>query len=517
MKIALIAPIPPDVCAFGVRILSSFLKQHGHQPILIFLPGSIEKLIKGHVYTYPSHIIEQILDLLKEVDLIGISFMTNFFDRAVFLTRKIKKRYPKIPLIWGGVHPSMRPEEGLQYADMVCIGEGEEALVELLNQLEDRGDIYNIQNLWIKDRHGKVKRNKMRPLIQDLDSLPFFDYELEGHFIYDNIKDEIVPMNLKLLKRAMPTMPYLNNTFLIVYRTITGRGCPHHCSYCVHGKFRKKFQGQKYLRQRSVENVIHEIILIKEKFNFIKGIHIFDDTFYISTLDYIKKFSQLYKEKINLPLYTQASPLTLSEEKMEYLFHAGMVFTEIGIQTGSKKIQQLYHRNVPNEKVVEATKLVHKYRSKLLTPHYHIILDNPWETTEDILNTLDLIFQIPRPYKLQLSSLIFYPGTILYDKAEKEGLIQDEVRQIYRKCFVRPRMTYLNLLIYLTQFRYIPLKILRFLGRLSLVKLFHRQAFVPFYDRVYKANELLNLFWKGIIALSKGDLKRIKRYLNRIR
>ena len=103
MNITFVTPSPPDVASFGVRALSAYLKREGKTVRNIFLPGGIKKYKyqKGYVYKYEKHIIEQTIELCKGSDLIGISFMTNYFDRAVQLTEEIKKRID-CPIIWGG-------------------------------------------------------------------------------------------------------------------------------------------------------------------------------------------------------------------------------------------------------------------------------------------------------------------------------------------------------------------------------------------------------------------------------
>ena len=112
MKIALISPSPPDLYAPGLRTISSYLKKNGHEVRLILLAGGTEKLNFGgkFVYQFQDHIIHQILELSRYVDIIGLSFMTQYFDRAVQLTKKIKEA-TRVPVIWGGIHSTLCPEE----------------------------------------------------------------------------------------------------------------------------------------------------------------------------------------------------------------------------------------------------------------------------------------------------------------------------------------------------------------------------------------------------------------------
>jgi radical SAM superfamily enzyme YgiQ (UPF0313 family) len=126
--------------------------------------------------------LDEVVELCRGSDLIGISFMTHFFDRARQLTEHLKKNL-KAPIIWGGIHPTVRPEESLDYADLVLVGEGEEAFLELVDNLAAGKDIQHLENIWMK-KGQEIIKNPLRPLIQDLDRLPAFDFSLEEHYLY---------------------------------------------------------------------------------------------------------------------------------------------------------------------------------------------------------------------------------------------------------------------------------------------------------------------------------------------
>ena len=117
------SPTPLDVSAFGVRSLSAFLKQKGINVRNIFLSGGVEKYRyrKDYLYRYDKKLIDEVIDLCKGSDLVGISLMTNYFERAIQITSEIKFA-TDLPVIWGGIHPTVMPEECIKYSDMVCIG-----------------------------------------------------------------------------------------------------------------------------------------------------------------------------------------------------------------------------------------------------------------------------------------------------------------------------------------------------------------------------------------------------------
>ncbi|MDY7033042.1 MAG: radical SAM protein [Thermodesulfobacteriota bacterium] len=524
MKTALITPTPPDVAAFGVRALSAYLKREGKKVRNIFLPGGIKKNKnkKDYIYQYERHIIEETIELCKECDLIGISFMTNYFDRAKQLTQEIRKCIDA-PVIWGGIHPTVAPEESMQHVEMVCIGEGEEALLELVQKLEEGKDYFDTRNIWFK-KDGKIIKNQLRPLIQDLDSLPYFDFSLDDHYIYDHTINSIAPMTKDLLKKCFPLEPNVEGSFsdsykrTVSYKTMTTRGCPHHCTFCAERALAEMYPGEMYLRSRSVGHVIKELEHIKEHLSFIESIFLFDDTFTARPLEEIIEFSKEYKEKIKLPFHIQTSPLTLNKEKMDAMIEGGLVFVEMGIQTLSKTGMKIYKRGISRDVLLKKASLLKEYSNSIYPPCYHIILDNPWETTDDVIETLRLILELPRPFWLKRASLICFPGTELYVKSKAEGIIKtqdDERREIYNKHLHVPQGKYANFLVYLSGFSYFPRWILRVMSASLFVFIFDRKVFSTIYTLLQMGGEQAIILSKGIRALFTGDFKRIYKFLVR--
>lgn len=522
MRTTLIAPTPPDVAAFGVRTLSAYLKKHGKDVRLIFLPGGVEKFKHktGYRYEYENQIINQVVELCRGSGLVGISFMSNYLDRAIQISRAIKNSLD-VPLIVGGVHPTVMPEACLGFTDMVCIGEGEEAMLELVQRIEEDKDYTDVQNLFVK-KGDKVYRNGLRPLIQDLNSIPFYDFALEGHFIYDNIKRRIEPMSKELLKRSFPLEPHLEGTFndsykrTLSYKTMTTRGCPHHCTFCAEKTLSDLYKGQGYLRKRGIAHIIEELLWVKGEFPFVESFFLFDDTFLVRSAEEIGEFSRLYKKTIGMPFHIQASPTTVTEEKMEALTDAGLAFVEMGIQSASVTAKDLYKRRVSSETILRAAAVFHKYSKVIYPPCYHVILDNPWESPADVTETLKVVLKLPRPFWLKRSSLVCFPGTELYVKAKEDGIIrteEDEWREIYAKHLHTPKGTYVNFLMYLAGFSYFPRWSVSFLSKAVFVKLFGREKLSDIYTLFYRTGEALIILSKGIRAIIKGDFFRIYRFV----
>ena len=408
MKVALIS-VDPDVWAVGTKILSSVLKKQGHEVQMILL------MVKSSSDEYNDNELDELADLVKDADIIGISLMSISLHRAVQVTLRLKKDF-SIPILWGGIHPTMFPEESLQYADMICKGEGEQALPELINKMESGQEYFDTKGMWFK-RGEEIIENEMLPLIQDLDSVPFFDYDYDTHFVLH--EGHLCRMDLDLLDKY--SRGY--------YRSYATRGCPFGCTYCYNAAINSMYPGQKVLRKRSVDNIINEFSEIKERFPIITRFHLFDDCFTMLPDETIREFCTKYKKTIGMPLNVPGmSPSTLNREKMAMLIDAGTVNVRMGIQTGSESTKQLYKRKFSNEHLLEVAKMINEHKDKIELPVYDLIVDNPYETDEDVIDTLMFMSKLPVPFYINLHSLFLFPGTPLYETVKQDGRLDEFAR-----------------------------------------------------------------------------------------
>ncbi len=453
MKITLIST-SPDIQCFGIRMISACLKKDGHNVDLIFLQksGNIETELKWmnqnkKIKQFADKTMDDLTELTKESDLVGITLMSNYWDNAIQITEKIKENYD-IPIVWGGIHPTIRPDECLDHADMVCIGEGEESFSELARKMEMGQHYHDTKGMGFKV-NGKKINNGHRALpgtkgskCTSLDQLPFQDYDYKTHYIMQG--NDIVKMNLELITQTR---------FLEFYQTQPTRGCPFGCTYCINDTYLKMYPHQKPIRMRSVDNIIKELQEAKRNLPFVKVMLFEDDAFFIMPLEIIREFGKKYKELIKMPLaITGAAPSTLTREKLAILVDAGLICIRMGIETAAKKTKKFYKRPASNIQVLKAGRLLGEY-SYYTKIFYNVILDNPWDTDEDLVETLMFMSKLPTPYQLWLTSLTFYPATGVYTRAIKDGLItgKDDVNDIYRKHILDVKKTYLNSLFLLLQ------------------------------------------------------------------
>ncbi len=437
MQITLVHPYP-DPAAHGLRVLSALLKDAGHRVFFINFPdrtGDEGSVAADHSRPrYPRRALDDLCEVAADSDLIGISLMTNYFPSAVEITAALKREFPEKLVIWGGVHPTIRPDECLDHADLAVIGEGEQTLAELVASL-DAGDPLGPE-AWsaipgLAYRHeGEVCRTPLAPLETDLDRLPAPDLDTDDQWtLWNGRLAQVTPaLFMRMLASATVSAHYGK----IGYQTMTTRGCPHSCTYCLNSTLRGMYAGQRYVRFRSVESVIDECAAVLRRFPFVDYMWFSDDVFFARPTADIQRFAELYGEHVGLPFYLLASPTTLREEKYRLLVEAGLHTIQMGIETGSPDTQEVFNRKaMGNDKVLKAANIIARYAHSIEVPYYDLIVDIPWEGDRNRRETLKLISELPRPYRLQLFSLVLYPSTVAYDRARAEGLIADETRQIY--------------------------------------------------------------------------------------
>jgi radical SAM superfamily enzyme YgiQ (UPF0313 family) len=381
--------------SINTRSLSSYLKKNGHDVICFFCPVAFNQ--KN---------LNELTDLLKtnDIGLVGISLVTDDYCSAVLVTGEIKRKL-NVPVIWGGAHVNVKPEECLQHADMICLGEGEEALLDLVeNNSEGEFDM-STKNVWLNTENGIV-RNELRNLEENLDKYPFPDFDLTTQFV----------MNEKGFENL--TEEHFNGEYSIM----TSRGCPYSCHYCYNSYRRKQYKGKgKYLRKRSIENIIDELVIATTNFKNLRIINFWDDSFVTRSIEEFAKFKDLYKARVRLPFFALIEPMAFDYNKIAILKEAGLSGLQVGIQSGSQRVNKLvYNRPVLNKKILEIANFINKIG---INVKYDIIFNNPYEISEDVADTVKLLLKFPRPFILQGYNLIFYPETVLTDKALHDNYI----------------------------------------------------------------------------------------------
>lgn len=382
----------------GIEALSAFLKQVGHEVALAYDPSLFDDKtyykigFLAKLFAVKKQVINKVIDF--KPDLIGINVFVDNFKWACFIAGEIKKRM-NVPVIFGGVFPTACPETVLKEdcVDMVCLGEGEGALLELLNSMEKGNIDYNIKNIWFK-KDGQIIKNEIRELL-DLDKLPFYDKELFANEI--------------------PMKNY--------YLTVTQKGCPYSCTYCEHNFLRKFDQGKgQHLRRRSIDNIIKELKIMKERYGF-KEVDFKDNIFTVDkqwTLDFLKR----YKEEINLPFRILSHPLCMDEDIAKALKEAKVHRVQLGIQSMNPKTRrEVLKRYETNEQIMKCFNALDKYKVNYSVDH---IFGLPGETEEDLVAATKVYAKLKSCSRVTVFWLTYFPKTDMVDIALKAGLIGEK-------------------------------------------------------------------------------------------
>ncbi len=416
INIALISLFNLD---FGVRYISSFLRENGYPTFLVLFNKqrySVEflgndyfspKVIYHHIC--PPKDVDLLVSLLKmmRVSLVGISVSSTFVRTARIITKNIKK-YLNIPVVWGGIHAIIAPEDCIQYADIVCIGEGEWPMLKIAECIKNKRSISGIENLWIK-HNNTIERNSRRPLIEELDTLPFPDFvDRDNKFLIDS-------------GRVVKDPPIISSYQVGVYPIMSSRGCINSCSFCCNSVLRERYKGTgNYFRRRSVDSVIAELRHVV-RYRSVHTIRFWDDIFTYDKV-WIEEFSEKYMRYIGKPFACYAHPKYTDRDILLRLKQAGLVLVNIGIQSGSERIsKEVFSRRQFNDEILRFSNFAKRLG---IIVRYDIISDNPYETDKDQIETVELLLKLSYPFQAQLYSLCWFPSTPLTIKALRDNVIK---------------------------------------------------------------------------------------------
>jgi len=368
----------------GIGSLSSFLTHNGIKTSLIHLSQHVSK----------DEFIKSILD--ENPDVIGFSATSHAFPIVKKLAAWIKEENMQKPVICGGVHATISPDDAISAdgIDMICRGEGEEPLVELCNNLEKGEDVTKIQNIWCKV-DGVIHENPLRPPYQDLSLLPFPDRNI---FKYKDLHHE-------------------SQGFATV---MVSRGCPYLCSYCCNHVFRKiSGKKAKYVRFRSVDSAISEIKQIIKDFSFIKAMHFDDDILFLKE-DWGRGFMLKYKEEVGVPFRCNIRPNLLDKSKVELMRDAGCFQVSIGLESGNDYIRNtILNRNLSREQIRNAVLLCKD--AKINVKSFNMV-GIPHDNAATILDTVKMNAELGID-ETQITIFQPYQGTKLYDLCVEKGYL----------------------------------------------------------------------------------------------
>lgn len=341
--------------------------------------------------------------LSPETICVGISCMTGtqiYF--AIEIAKIVRKFAQGVPIVWGGPHPSILPQQTLesQYVDIVCVGEGDKVFYDLVKALTQDKPLTEIKGIGFKDGNKAVV-NPQAPLI-DMEELLSVPWELI------NVEKYIHPdMYLKSLR--------------ILDIGQTSRGCPFNCGFCCSASLR-----MRKWRSMSVEKSLRVIIEPIRNFN-LDGVWIRDDEFYIDRDRADKICRQMIKENLNIRWYTSGTRVDVfnkaSEGQTAILKESGAHVLKFGAESGTNRILKFINKGITVEDTIKANLKAKKHG---ITPAFALMIGFPTETFKEINNTIDILFRLKKDNpKAQFETMTIYtplPGTPMYELALQHGL-----------------------------------------------------------------------------------------------
>lgn len=348
------------------------------------------------------------MDLVNQVkefdpDLIAISSTEDMWELGLMLLDELTEYVSgrDIPVIAGGVFPTFAPQLVIRHPliNLVCIGEGENALVDLCSRIDEGNDYSDVTNLWVRKKDGSIKKNSIsRPV--DINLNPEIDLSL-----FDEER----------LYRPMSGRVYK------MFPIETHRGCPFTCRFCNSPDQMRLYEenaGGGFFRKKSMEIVSTELKNLKNNYGCEYN-YFWADTFLALNNNEFEEFCEMYSE-IKLPFWMQTRPETISDYKMRRLAEVGLHRVSFGIEHGNEEFRKrVLDRRWKNKDIIEALQIPHRYDVQFSLNN---ITGFPGETRDLALDTIELNRQIDAD-NANIYSFVPFHGTPLRQVCEKQGLV----------------------------------------------------------------------------------------------
>ncbi len=388
----------------GVSALSAYMKKHGHETDLIIYDSSYnEEKFKARIQAF-------------DPGLVAVTAMTFQWQPSLQLMPMIKNA-TEAPIIVGGYHPTLYPEECIaaEHVDYICRGEGEESLLDLVDALESGSDPRPIPGLWLKTGSNgstEITKNELRILNPTLDDFPDWDRDI---FDFKSI----------LRERGTGTLAHTRYTMPIG----AGRGCPDICTYCSNSAMLKLYRGKgRYVRKRSPQQIIDEMKVLLDHYP-IKFFEFWDERIAIFP-QWIFEFCELYKKEIGIPWSADMRVERATPDILSAMKDAGCYMVWFGVEAGNEEYRkQSLKRFMKTSDIVEAFNNCRDVGLETLSLN---MVGMPHETPELAKETIELN-RILAPDVLLFFTYQAFPGTELGNMAITEGMAPKDSAYWYER------------------------------------------------------------------------------------
>jgi radical SAM superfamily enzyme YgiQ (UPF0313 family) len=258
---------------------------------------------------------------------------------------------------------------------------------------------------------GEIYQNKPRPLIDDLDWLPYPDTADDNKYYIEG-------------DRVTIEEPWKRTA---EYRIYFSRGCPYNCSYCYVSILRDVYdeKGKKFYRHRSVEHILGELEHIQKSFKKVARIKIDDDTSFVFPKEWIAEFCDKYPKRVGVPFECLLIPPMMKPNMLKELKAAGLVRVQTGIESGSEEESKEIHNRAPGNKAI--MRFAEANKELKLDVVYDVIIDNPHATEKMKMETAEFLLDLPLPYSIYFYSLNYFPGTALTKQGLADGSLDPQL------------------------------------------------------------------------------------------
>ena len=389
--------------SLGITSMAAVLKQAEHR--ISYLPIMAPEYLRKD-----SEIKNQTEKRIEDFkpDIIGISSTSDCFIAAERVIHHINRRFPGLFIIVGGVHATSVPDSVMKIKGVsgICLGEGEHALLELLERVRDRQNYLGVKNFWFKNKK-KIIKNPQRDLIHNLDELPFEDLDIID-------ENRLITLNRMNENIIFPQLGSVGQADIMA-----SRGCEGNCSYCFNSVAKRLYKNERiFCRRHSVRYVIEQIKLIKKRYKMFK-IHFWDDAF-VDDIEWLRLFSRMYYKEIRMPFRCLVRP-NLTKEKIRLLKAAGCNTINIGVECGNDYIRnRILNRPWTKEQILRSCALIKDYKILL---YVFSMVGCPGENKSTLEETYNLIKEIKPDSSDHCSIFKPYPGTRSYFLCKQKGWI----------------------------------------------------------------------------------------------